>query len=105
MLWWALAGVPDDDGPVTKTGLALCDYLRALGADVRALMAATRGAHRGEIGDLSGALENLWRRMELAADIAKRQDDLRDDEADFGAAGVPDRYIVRSETFGMVPRK
>jgi hypothetical protein len=42
MLWWALAGVEDDGGPVPKTEAALCNFLLSIRADVHALMATSR---------------------------------------------------------------
>jgi hypothetical protein len=70
MLWWALAGVDDDDGPDTKTEAALRNFLIALGSDVRALVATSRSSQNDAVRRIAGSLENLSRRLDLAAEIA-----------------------------------
>ena len=71
MLWWALAGVEDDGGPVPKTEAALRNFLLAIRADVHALMAASRRSTDDSVRALAGSLENVCRRLELAAEIAE----------------------------------
>ena len=70
MLWWALAGVRDDGGPVRKTDGALHNLLASLSADARGLMAAARSARDENVNAMAGALDNLCRRLDLAAQIA-----------------------------------
>ncbi len=70
MLWWALAGVPDDQGPAGKTEGALHNLLASLSADARGLVAAARSARDENVRAMAGALDNLCRRLDLAAEIA-----------------------------------
>jgi hypothetical protein len=71
MLWWALAGVEDDDGPVPKTDAALTNFLVSIHADVRALMVAASSARNRDVRSMAGSLENVCRRLELAAEISE----------------------------------
>jgi hypothetical protein len=71
MLWWALAGVEDDGSPVSKTEAALRNFILAVRADVQALMATTRCSSEDNVRALAGSLENVCRRLALAAEIAE----------------------------------
>jgi hypothetical protein len=70
-LWWALAGIEGDGDPDLKTEAALRNLLVSVGADVRALMATSRSSMDENVRSIAGALANVCRRLDLAAQIAE----------------------------------
>jgi hypothetical protein len=89
MLWWALAGVAEDqEGPCIMREHPFLTLLTSVASDARALATLASSSHQDDVRALAPALHNLHRRITTAAQIAVRMDDLNEDE-DRPPGGAP----------------
>jgi hypothetical protein len=74
LLWWALCGFSLDDDPARMTKGRLPELLLAIKADACALARLASDSRDEEVRALGPALENLHRRIAVAAEIAARRE-------------------------------
>ena len=98
LLWWALAGI--------RQGVNLMhpnpspDLLTSVARDAYALATLAASSQQEDVRALGPALHNLHRRIEAAAEIARRADDLAKDDRRLSPEDPPPSSTTRRTRHG-----
>jgi hypothetical protein len=95
MLFWALAGDSRERGEYPMNGRGLPALLSSVAGDARALATLAFSSREEDVRALGSALDNLYRRIATATEIAIRMAN-EEEDARVPHAGPPDELALRS---------